>query len=182
MSPLVIKLFVFAIMLGSAFLAGVKVESDHRDAQLLTQERAANDVYRQAVARDRTIAGEVSLRIEADTSARESAARAVVQRIRTAPPDALATCPPPIPPAGRTTVADATPTLRLTGAFVGLFNDALGAGLPAAYGAWRTDESPTGTDPASVLANVADNAVICNGLRSQVLGFQSWVTAQGWVK
>ena len=36
--------------------------------------------------------------------------------------------------------------------------------------------------PADALLNLADNAVICNGLRSQVIGFQQWVTAQGWVK
>ena len=56
MNPLFIKLLIIAALVAGAFIAGIKVESNHRDAQLLTQERAYIAQYKVEVARGSALA------------------------------------------------------------------------------------------------------------------------------
>lgn len=63
--------------------------------------------------------------------------------------------------------------------YVDLWNAGLCLGVPAASAACRTDAAPGGTGPvtpASLLANVADNAESCAADRARLRGLQKYMT------
>lgn len=146
-------------------LGGAKIESDHRDAQLLTQARADADAYKQGAARLRASADGTSQKFNAEKEARERDKRNFAEQLRRARQQGfvLATCDPaPSPqpavsgvvaagPDGQTPSPDTAvlPRLRLTLSFVGLWNSALAIGGAASGNSGATDgRVPAADSPA----------------------------------
>lgn len=164
MSPTLIKLAVLLILLASAFVAGVRTESDHRDAQLLQQERAMHSAYVDKVKRMGARVATLKTQQQADRNNYQI----LQEELRHAQRSNLATadCPQPgaLWPPGASG-AD----VRLTGEFVRLWNNAIRAGLPGDPGRAAPAAAGTGAAyPDDVLANHIDNAERATECRRQL--------------
>lgn len=93
------KLALALAAIVAAFLAGVKVESNAREAQLATQERAFAEAFRQQAAKSRQIAQQLSMELNDAQSQRELDAVAYRKALQDSRRSgkALAVCPEPSP-------------------------------------------------------------------------------------
>lgn len=197
----------------ASFAAGVKWEGDARDAAQLQAERAARaerdrlaDVGRRAaigvaeMLNDERDARERE-RVEFERRLGETTGALVRCRARPAAPagSAAAGKPPaggfpPFTPDARP-AADPTPAADLaapvfTGEFAGLWNRALGAGVPPAddprraaapAGGTRAADPEEGVLVQDLLRNLQENGERWAECRAQVRGWQALAGKNGWV-
>lgn len=79
LNPVVLKLIgVAALFLGGIY-AGVRIESDHRDAQLLVQERAYQEVYHSKV----VFSNEIAKQLEVQRGKRKIVFRTIERQVQT---------------------------------------------------------------------------------------------------
>lgn len=162
-----------------AFLAGVKVEADHRDAQMLVQERAMHQAYVSQVAEYRAKSQQIAKELNDESTKRQGDAVSFREQLRRARASgkALARCQDPGQPAGA--------GVRLTGEFVGLYDRALEIGVPRPRDPERVDAPaprPDSIDPADVLANHGENAEAWAECRSALRGWQALARRYGWAQ
>lgn len=190
MNPYLILFLLVGWLLsaGGAFVGGIKVESDHRDAQLVVAQQAAHDTYVKGVGEQRQIAYDTTQRLARQRVASENQVRDLKERISHAQGFIVKNLPGAAPgsapePAGTDVV--------LLGSFVGMWNDAVFAGYQPPAGAGGADGAGGRADPPqgavlpleptlrASLENLADNAAYCNGLRVRVEAWQSWARKSG---
>lgn len=156
------------------YLKGVEHESKAWEAA----QAAAQAEKQREIDRLTTNAHDVAQELSDERAQRERDARAFKEKLAHA--RNLATCTPALRPGA------GDPVVRLTGDFVGLYNEGLHQGLPAPRDPARADGAAGGSDtavsPEDVLDNVADNGAVCNKLRAQVTGWQELARRNGWAK
>ena len=169
------------------FTAGWKVESWRWDASL-KDIAEQNTRFLQAYARRQgAINAGISTRLERERLRRVADRRKFQEDLANARSASLVEvdCPQPRPagdPAPALAGGAEAGPVRLSAVAVGLWNDGLAQGLPAAYGAWRADADARGAgavDLRAALGNHGDNAAICNALRARLLGWQQWARENG---
>lgn len=168
-----------ALIVG-AFLAGVKVESDHRDAQQLVLERAQHEQYVKTVGAQRAANVAVSGELAKTRTDTADEIRALKGRIPDAPQ--LSTCSALQPADHVAGSADPVPVPRFTAVFIRLWDEASYAGLPASDRPGRADAGPGEADPVDareLLENHTDNAGLCNDFRAQIRAWQRWAIENG---
>lgn len=159
MNPILIKLLVGLALLVGAFVAGVKVESDHRDAQLVVVEQAYIATYKIAVARGNGLAAELEkkkTRIVTNTVT-------IIQEV-----PSVTTVYVPTPGAE----AVALPPTVFTVGFNRLWNSALDGDSASTGGAVGSpgdaDLAPSGLTQAEVLTNHTLNSARWTVCRAQL--------------
>lgn len=191
-----------AVALVMAFIAGVRFESNSRDALLLVQERAQVEAYKRDIAKYRDAAQAVSKELIDERASREGEAvrfRAQMQASRVSGKP-LAACPKQQPLAAPTSpvatlahavgapgpIALRSDEPRFTAEFARLFDLALGSsGLPGAGDPGRADAaSPiAGTvDAETVLVVHGENADAWRECRAALRGWQALARQNAWVK
>lgn len=175
---IVLALAMLATAAGS-FYAGIRVESNHRDAQQLVQANAMHDAYVKKVGEYRGTAQQISQELSNEKTKRTNDAVAFRDELRRAQASgkALVRCPKPSDQAGT--------GARLTGEFGRLFDRAVEIGVPGAGGPGRADAADTGAqdvDPAEVLTVTGDNAEAWAECRAIARGWQTLAKRNGWVK
>lgn len=179
-----IQLVLGLLLLVSAFMAGMRVESNARDAAALQEERQAH-AEKEAVARGiaQRNAG-ISATLEAERVARSDERRRFNKRLEAARHEGnLVTCSQQ--PSGGRGLGGSAPAVYFGSGFVGLWDDALKVGLPAALGAAGADGADPGpgvVTPEALLDNHAENAERANECRAIALGWQRWAREQGVAK
>lgn len=191
---------VLALCAGS-FIAGIRVESNSRDADLLVQERSHYEAFRQRIAAGRVIAQDISEALNRERVDRQVDAQAFRSELRASRASGrpLATCAPATP-AAETAMVAVAPTVegasgearlrpaepRFTAEFARLWDSAHGAaGLPAPGDPGRVDVAATraGTvDAETVLAVHGDDADAWRECRAIARGWQALARKHGWVK
>jgi hypothetical protein len=163
-NPALLKLVALLVLLAGAFVAGVRTESDHRDAQLLVQERAQHAAYVDKVKRMNSRVATLKTQQQTDRNNFQN----LQEELRHAQRSTLATADCPQLDALRPTGSPGT-DVRLTGEFVRLWNRALRIGLPGdPGGAAAAAEGTRAAYPDDVLANHVDNAERGNECRRQL--------------
>lgn len=163
----------------AGFIAGVKVESDHRDAQLLVQERAMHKGYVEKVGRLRSASDAVSAELNRLFQLRKTD-RARFNRELQEAKDAGKLAQVDCPQAG--SAAHLQPVVRIN---VGVWNRALSIGLPGAGDPGRVDAPAVGTGFAPVdraFDNLGENAERWAECRAQVRNWQDLARTNGWVQ
>lgn len=195
-SPWLIQIGIALALCVGAFIAGVNVESNHRDAQLLAAERAAAESYRAAVAHQRSQAAEIAQQLSAERRSRESDSASFREQLAKARRNgvALATCPGSetkervvlvSPPTEQKPEARGVGEPRFTAEFGRLHDAAVSVGMPGASDSGGVDGPASASitfTAEEVLSVIAENGAKCSELRSQVIGFQNFVRNQGWWK
>jgi hypothetical protein len=159
-------------LFASGLLVGHREATNASAAAQLTANRQAAADYRATTVKWSAAVQDITAAREADRR-KASADRQTLQRRLDDAQKTGSLCTPPSP--GHAAGA-------LSAGWVGLYNDAIATGLPAAYGPWRVDAATTTADPAAALANIADNAEICNAMRGQILAWQAWAKTIGAAK
>jgi hypothetical protein len=179
------RVWLALALIGGAFYSGIKVESDHRDAQMLAAEKAWEDSYIKGVAKQRAVDAAVSGELAAARARARATERTLRERINNA--SSLSACGPAAPAGGARPselggAADPLGVCTFTGSFVRLWDDASFQGLAAADGAGGADAAPgeaRAVDAREVLTNHAENSAICNDLRAQITAWQRWAVGNG---
>ena len=166
------------LLCAALFFGGVKVESDHRDAQLLTQERAFHAAFvnragelranADTVSADLNLArkGRAADRLEFSTKLLEAIHGKELSRV---------TCPIPGEPAG-------APVVLVNAS---LWDAALTIGRGPGSDTGRADGGARPPDFAPLeeaYANLGENSNRWSACRAQVSGWQSLARKNGWVK
>lgn len=194
-------LAALVVSFGGGVTIGVRYESNATKAQLLEQERELREAYVAQVESYRAMAQDVSKELANATAASQEAAvafRTELARVRSERRP-LAVCPPPAVPAQATALAAVEadeqgsgeprarlpPEPRLTADFGRLYDAGTTLGMPSTGDPEPVDGAASGAGliaPEDVLAVNAENGEICNGLRAQVLAWQSLARRHGWVR
>lgn len=165
------------IAMAGAFVAGIKVESDHRDAQLLVQERAHHDNYVKRAGELRGNADSVSADLAKAKVARRADRESFKQQLEEARrANSLVQVECVAGPAG---------TPPAVGVNVGLWNGALTIGRGPGGDPGRADGPAGGTGFAPIadaFDNLGENAERWSECRRQVTGWQDLARRNGWVK
>jgi len=166
-NPWIWVLMITLVLVG--FFAGLKIEGWRWDASLAVSSRAQANGLSKFITQQRGRNAALSGQLAAERAARASDQRSFEERLRNE--KSLVSCPQPGDGAA-----------HLSSAGVVLWNDALAIGLPATAGAGGSDGTAGAAGPVAVddaLRNLAANSAICNGLRSQLLGWQRWARENG---
>ena len=166
-----------AVALLGAGVVGARIESDHRDAQLLVQARVMHDQYVRRSAELRANADRVSEQLNREQAERdadrEHFSRKLLEAINA---KQLGKCEPA--PGDK---PDAAPTIFVN---AGLWNAALLIGSRPG----GDPRKPDGEDPPAGFAplpdayrNLAENIALCDRYREQVDGWQALAVKNGWV-
>lgn len=168
------------VALAVSFMAGIKVESDHRDAQLLVQERAHHEAFVKRAADLRGNAAAVSAELAKAKAARRADRQSFKQQLSEATrANMLAQVDCPTPIAG---IPAAPPAVRIN---VGLWDRALTIGRGPGSDPGRTDGAAGGTSfapLADAYDNLAENSERWKECRDQVRGWQDLARRNGWAK
>ena len=146
MSPTQIKLIgsmaAILLSLGGAFLAGIEWEGNRRDAQSLAAERkAARELKRTTDEWSRVVQG-LTQQGAAERQKSMQQSRDFERRLANVKAP-LIQCPEVVPSGP----SSDHPVGMLSVSFVRLYNDALGIGLPDAFGPWGSDGVGASADP-----------------------------------
>ena len=165
--PFAYQLIAVAVLCIGAFMAGIKVEADHRDAQDKAAIQSMHDRYVEEVRRNRGIAQDTAKELLDAKMYRDQNASDYRKALRenTRP---LMACPPSGP--------------VLTPDFVRLYDRALQAGVPAPGDPQRADDPAPGTDPVIALAVHGENAESWAACRDHLKGWQALARRYGWAK
>jgi hypothetical protein len=165
------------IAMGAAAVGGAKIESDHRDAQLLVQEQAFHEAYVRRVGELRANADGVSAQLNKERAARgadqEHFSLKLLEAINA---KQLGKCE-----ADSGGKPDAAPTIFVN---AGLWDAALTIGNAAGSNSGRADGASAGADFAPLeeaYANLGKNSDRWAGCRAQVKGWQGLAVKNGWV-
>ncbi len=181
------KVLILALLAIGAALAGMWTGVSWEQGQEARRARAAERVYTQALleraAKNRTDNAEVAHQLAVERAARRRDTLNYRERLKNARTILTATCPQPAGTIASAAGPPAAPARITCGPdCIRLWNAALAQGLPAALGGPGADAGAGGAGVAEIedlFANLGDNAAACNGLRSQVMGWQRWACAQG---
>jgi hypothetical protein len=178
-SPLLKLAIVLAIFAGG-FVTGCQVESDHRDAQLLAQERALHEAFVKRAGELRGNADAVSADLAKAKQARRADRQSFEQRLSEAKRGnqlVQVECP-----AAGGVVAAAPGAVNLN---VGVWNAALTIGRGSGGDPGGADGGAGGTGFAPVedaFTNLGENGERWAECRRQVIGWQELARRNGWVK
>ena len=163
------------VALAGAGVLGAKIESDHRDAQLLTQERAYHETYVARVRDLRAAADSVGAQLNKEQAERDIDREHFSQKLLEAiNAKTLGKCEPAATP-------DAAPVIFVN---VGLWNAALaiGSGAGGDPGGADGGAGPAGFAPLEdAYRNLGENSSRWAACRTQVRGWQALARTNGWV-
>ena len=164
------------LLCAASFFGGGKVESDHRDAQLLTQEREYHSAFVQRAATLRTNADTVSTQLNKETRLRDADRVEFSNKLLEAINAKILTkCEAAETP-------DGEPVVLIN---VGVWNSALTIGPGPSGDPRGTDGAAIGAgfaNAAEAVANLGENATRWSTCRAQVTGWQALARKNGWVK
>ena len=168
------------VLCAASALGGAKIESDHRDAQLLTQERVLHEAFVTRAALLRNNANAVSQKFNL-TRAGHAKQLQVYERQLTEAKNAnqLGKCETVV------VAADGKPAVTVQSINAGLWDSALSEGGQRPGGdPGRANGTPGGTDFAPLEAayrNLGQNGDRWKKCRAQVRGWQELAVKNGWV-
>lgn len=164
-----------AIALAGAFMGGIKVESDHRDAQLLVQEQAYHKAYIKRAGELRGNADAVSEKLNQAEADRKRDRQTFNRKLREAQNAGnLGQCE-------SAPVGGGAPFIRVN---VGLWNAALAIGTATGDNPGPVDGNAVGAGFAPIrdaYDNLGENGERWGKCRAQVKGWQDLARRNGWV-
>lgn len=176
---------IVVVVFLAGFTSGIKVESDHRDAQEKTAIVAMHNAYVEGVHKSRAVADAISVQLNNEQTGRQNDKTEFDRKLREAKnANVLGKCEAQNPQpnaAGGSTVPNA-PVIYVN---AGLWDTALKIGSAPGSNPGRVDAPASGAITFVTLeeayANLGDNSERWAACRSQVRNWQDLARKNGWV-